>query len=219
MVNDMIERLRNLNPDIDVYSIKDEAFKQYGRVLDICTTEIVNECGKIQMPETGTEYMLSVNSLEKLECSETIRELAAGGCEAQIGICMGHNSFMNALEFHKSSEINIAATPLVLLLGLEYEMEKTEYNSYKLKAFYLEKGDIAEVYGTTLHFCPCQVSDDGFKCVVALPKGTNAPLDNASEDKLLFKKNKWLLCHDENESLIQRGAHPGIHGKNFEIRY
>lgn len=219
MINDMIEKLRKLNPDIDIYSVRDEEFKRYGRVLDVDTSEIVNECEKIQMPDEGTEYILSVDALEKLECSEKIHELTAGGCEAQIGICMGHNSLMNALEFHKSSEINIAAEPLVLLLGLEYEMDGKEFASDKVKAFYLEKGDIVEVYGTTLHFCPCQVTDNGFKCVVGLPKDTNAPLDKSSQDKLLFKKNKWLICHDENEALIQRGVYPGIHGKNFEIKY
>lgn len=219
MVNDMIERLKKLNPDIDIYSVRDEEFKRYGRVLDMDTSEIVNECENIQMPNEGTEYILSVDALEKLECSEKIRELTAGGCGAQIGICMGHNSFMNALEFHKSSEINIVAKPLVLLLGLEYEMHEKEFASGNIRAFYLEKGDIVEVYGTTLHFCPCQVTDDGFKCVVALPKGTNDALDKVSDDKLLFKKNKWIICHDENEALIQKGVYPGIHGKNFEIKY
>lgn len=219
MVDAMIERLKNLNPDIDVYSIRDNEFKKYGRTLDIDTSEIVNACEKIQMPKSGTEYRLSVNSLENLECSEKICELTAGGCEAQIGICMGRNSLMNAMEFHKSSEINIAVEPLVLLLGLEYEMHEKEFASGNVKAFYLEKGDIVEVYGTTLHFCPCHVMDEGFKCVVALPKGTNDVLDKSSDDRLLFKKNKWLICHDENEALIQKGVYPGIHGKNFEIKY
>ena len=215
----MIERLRRLNPDIDIYSVRDEEFKSYGKVLELDASELVDACGKIQLPEAGTEYALSVDCLEKLEGSERIREVTAGGCEVQIGICMGYNRFMNALEFHKSAEVNIAAAPLVLLLGLVYEMDGKEFLSEKVKAFYLEKGDVVEVYGTTLHFCPCQVSDDGFRCVVALPKGTNAPLDKSAEDRLLFKKNKWLICHDENESLIQKGVYPGIHGKNFEIKY
>lgn len=215
----MIERLKKLNPDIDIYSVRDSEFKKYGRVFDIDTSEIVEACEKIQMPDAGTEYMLSVDSLEALECSEKILKLTSGGCEVQIGICMGHNSFMNALEFHKSSEINIAVEPLVLLLGLQYEMVGQEFASENIRAFYLEKGDMVEVYGTTLHFCPCQVTGNGFKCVVALPKGTNDIIDKNLDDRLLFKKNKWLICHDENESLIQKGVYPGIHGKNYEIKY
>ena len=85
--------------------------------------------------------------------------------------------------------------------------------------FYLEKGDAVELYSSTLHFCPCHVSDNGFSSVAALPKGTNTPLDEPSDDKLLFKKNKWIICHDKNQSLIEKGVYPGIHGINYEIKY
>lgn len=215
----IINRLRGLNPYIEIYDVRDGAFKKYGRVLDLDTCEFVAECAKIPLPGSGTEYDMSLERLERLGSAEEIRMLTVGGCDAQIGICMGHNSYMNGLEFHKSSEINIAATPLVLLLGLEYEMEENEFSADKVKAFYLEKGDIVEVYATSLHFCPCQVSDDGFKCVVALPEGTNAPIENCVNDKLLFRKNKWLICHDGNKALIEKGVYPGIHGKNYQIKY
>lgn len=36
----------------------------------------------------------------------------------QIGYCNGHNSKLNALEYHRDSEINIAATDMILMLGL-----------------------------------------------------------------------------------------------------
>lgn len=215
----MLEKLKALNPDIKLFSVRDDEFKKYGRVLDFDTSEIIAACEKIAMPEENSKYLMSVDELENLDCSEEIRELIAGGCDAQIGLCYGYNSFMNGLEFHRSSEINIAVTPLVLLLGLEYEMCGNEYSSAKVKGFFLEKGDIAEVYATSLHFCPCQVSDNGFSCVVGLPKGTNDILDKPSTDKLLFKKNKWLICHDENTALIEKGVYPGIHGVNYEVKY
>lgn len=78
---------------------------------------------------------------------------------------------------------------------------------------------MVEVYATSLHFCPCQVSDEGFGCVVALPKGTNVPLEEAAEDPLLFRKNKWIIAHAENEGLIQRGVIPGIIGPDYKIEY
>ena len=216
----MFENLKKLNPEIPFYRITDNEFKKYGRVLDIDTSEIVAECEKIENPQSGSQYMLSVDSLENLNSSDAIRELIAGGCSAQIGLCWGYSSMMNAMEFHRCSEINIAATDLVLLLGLEYEMDGNEYSSDKIKAFYLAKGDAVEVYGTTLHFCPCQVSDEGFKCVVGLTEGTNDLLDKkVNDDKLLFKKNKWILCHDKNDALIEKGVYPGIHGINYEVKY
>ena len=215
----MLEKLKKLNPELKVYSIRDKEFKKYGKILDIDTNEIVSACEKLELPEKNSQYKPSVKALEELGCTEKFHELLFGGCEAQIGICNGYNSVMNALEYHKSSEINVAVTPLVLILGLEYEMEGNEYNSDKAEAFYLEKGDAVEVFATSLHYCPCQVSDTGFSSVVVLPKNTNTPLEKASDDRLLFAKNKWLICHDGNDALIENGVYPGIHGKNYEIKY
>ena len=215
----MLETLKAKNPEIEIYSIRDDEFRKYGNVLNIDTAEIVSACEKLPRPGGGTEYIASVESLENLAMSEKLREIMFGGCPAQIGITHGYNNFMNGLEYHRCSEVNVAATPLVLILGFQYDMDGTEYDSSKVKAFYLEKGDAVEVYGTSLHFCPCQVSDDGFSCVVVLPEDTNTSLDKPTDDKLLFKKNKWIICHDENQELIDRGVYPGIHGKNYEIKY
>lgn len=215
----MLEKLKRLNPDIDFYSVKDDEFKKYGCVLNFNTDEILKVCNEIELPKEGSQYSLSVRKLEELECAKPLKEKLFGGCAAQIGLCHGHNTNLNALEFHNRSEINVAAAPLVLLLGLRYEMEGNEYTADKIKAFYLEKGDAVEIYATSMHFCPCQVSDEGFSCVVVLPKDTNDLLDEASNDKLLFKKNKWIICHDKNQSLIDKGVYPGIHGVNYQIKY
>ena len=39
------------------------------------------------------------------------------------------------------------------------------------------------------------------------------------ENPLLFCKNKWLLAHEDNKALIERGVSAGITGENFEIKY
>ena len=126
---------------------------------------------------------------------------------------------MNGLEYHKCSEINIAVTPVVLILGLTFDMDGDEYDSSKAEAFYLEEGDTIEMFATTLHYCPCQVSDDGFSSVVLLPKNTNTPLKEKSNDKLLIMNNKWLICHKESDSDVKNGVYPGIHGLNYVIKY
>ena len=215
----MLEKLRKANPNINIYSVHDAEFKKYGRVYAADNSEIVSACKKIPLPEVGSTYQLSVKELESLESSKLLKEVAFGGCQAQIGLCMGYNSEMNALEFHKSSEFNIAVTPLLIFLGLEYEMEENRYDSSKIKAFYVESETMIELFGTTMHFCPCQVSDGGFSNIVILPKDTNAPIDKSSNDELLFKKNKWLLCHEKNDNLIKIGVYPGIYGENYKIKY
>ena len=58
-----------------------------------------------------------------------------------------------------------------------------------------------------------------FGCVVGLPLGTNTPLETEASDPQLFRKNKWLVAHNDNKGLIDRGVLPGISGENFKINY
>ena len=58
----------------------------------------------------------------------------------------------------------------------------------------MPKGAAIEVYATSLHYAPCHVSDEGFRSVVVLSKGTNTDLDQTplkqGEDALLFAKKQ-----------------------------
>ena len=70
-----------------------------------------------------------------------------------------------------------------------------------------------------MHFCPCQVESTGFGCIVGLLKGTNLPMETKGADPVLFKTNKWLIAHNENHDLIEKGIVPGICGKNLQLHY
>jgi hypothetical protein len=63
------------------------------------------------------------------------------------------------------------------------------------------------------------VNDGGFGCVVGLPKGTNTALEEKPECKYITAKNKWIICHVDNEAAKARGYTPGISGENFKINY
>lgn len=80
-------------------------------------------------------------------------------------------------------------------------------------------GTVLEVYATTLHYAPCHVQEEGFRCVVVLPKDTNTELAafevQGEEDKLLFARNKWLIGHSEG-GLPER-AYLGLIGENRSI--
>lgn len=216
----MLNTLKEKNPTLKIYSVNDDEFKKYGKVItDYDTTQIVNECEKISLPSEGSKYELGIDALEKLDISKKIKKELFGELDTQIGACYGHSNYLNALEWHKTSEVNIAVTPLVLILGTVFEMEDGKFNSANAKAFYLEKGQMVEVYATTLHFCPCEVSEDGFFSVVALPKGTNDNLDETCEDKMIFRKNKWIIAHEDNQALLDRGVVPGVYGENYKVNY
>ncbi len=215
----MLNKLKEKN-NIEIYSIFDDEFMQFGRIIyDFDTSEIINVAQTIENPEVNSKYIASEEKFEKLDIAKRIKGELFGEINTQIGFCWGYNNFLNATEWHTSSEINIAITDLVLILGRKQDIINNRINSSSFKAFFVPKGSIIEVYATSLHFCPCQTSDNGFKCIVALPKGTNTPLENKNHDKLLFAKNKWLLSHVDNKNLLNRGAIAGIYGENFKINY
>ena len=216
----MLENLKKLNPDVDFYDVSDKEFASFGRIVkNLDATEIIETAKKIPNPESGSSYLPSVEDFEKLDIAETIKNEYYGSLPTQIGYCWGHNTMMNATEWHTSSEINIAITPLVLILGHVWDIEDGKIDSSKFKAFYLPAGTVVEVYATSLHFCPCEVSKDGFGCVVGLPAGTNTDIEIEPENKMLFLNNKWIIAHVENETLINRGVVAGITGTNYEIKY
>ena len=145
-----------------------------------------------------------------------------GGVPIQIGYCNGHNKKLNALEYHRCSEINVACTDMVLLLGAQQDidLDNYTYDTQKVEAFLVPKGAAIEVYATTLHYAPCHVSGEGFSSVVVLSRDTNTDLDfvpqKKGEDALLFAKNKWLVAHPDS-GLEEQGAWMGLKGDNITI--
>ncbi len=201
-----------------LYSVNDKEFSKYGKVLELNCEEIITEAEKIKMPDEGSVYEASVPDFEKLKIKEVFQNEIFGEIPIQTGYCYGHSQSLNALEWHKNSEVNVAVTDVVLFLGTLFELEDgNKFNSDNIKAFLVKKGQAIEVYGTTLHFCPCETADSGFGCVVVLPEGTNTVLENVPSDKLLFRKNKWLIAHEKNTELINKGVVSGIYGKNLNV--
>lgn len=224
-----MEKLKKLNEinDFPILLISNEKFKEFGKIIENYDfSELINIIDKeTEVPENGNIYVASLEKLEKLKIFNSLKDGIYGGIEPQIGYCNGNNSYLNGLEYHKSSEINIAITDFVLLLSHVKNIEKGELDSKNVKAFYVKKGEAIELYQTTMHFAPCKIENLGFKCGVILAKGTNLDINLnikkiiTEEDKYLFKKNKWLLVHEEKKDLIEKGAYKGIKGENIEVRY
>ena len=216
----MLKNLKVKNPQIEFYNVEFSEFETFGRIISGMNIAKITEAAK-QMEEIaqGSAYIPAVDSFQKLNIADELRKEIFGESDIQVGYCWGHSCYLNATEWHKSNEINIAVTPFVIILGHIWDIKNGIIDSSNFKAFYVPEGTVIEIYATTLHFCPCQVSDNGFGCVVALPKDTNTPLDGEYENSLMFRKNKWLLAHVENKELIEKGVKPGITGENYKIKY
>ena len=202
-----------------IQKVTDPAFRKYGQVLEgYDFTGLIKEMKHTPVPE-DVIYVPSVEELEALDIMKDLQNKGYGGLPVQIGYCNGHNKKLNAVEYHRNSEINVAVTDLVLLIGHQQDIEPDyTYDTSKIEAFLVPAGTGIEVYATTLHYAPCHVNEGGFQCVVVLPKGTNTDLtfqtEKTGEDSLMTAKNKWLIAHEDAKIA---GAFNGLKGENITI--
>ena len=211
---------------MEIKKVTDAAFKKYGRVISqVDVAELVAALKETPIP-ADVVYEPSVESLEKLPVKEELSSVIYGEMPIQIGYCNGHNKKLNALEYHRDSEINIAAEDAVLMLGSLQDVEADfTYDTSKVEAFLVPAGTAVEIYATTLHYAPCHVEDGGFQVAVVLPKGTNYELKTAhakvengeapNEDALLAAVNKWLIGHAEGG--LPEGSFLGLKGENLSL--
>ena len=179
----------------------------------------------IVLPELNKDfYVASVPEMEALPAAAGLQKKFYGDMPMEVGYCNGRNTTWNGFEYHKGSEINVAVTDFMLILGHVWQIENGTYRFENAKVFFVPKGTAVEMYQTTLHLSPCRVCDAGFKGVVILPRGTNTPLEDKTpgedpENRLLLQRNKWVIAHPEREPLIRQGAYPGLLGENRELHY
>lgn len=203
-----------------LHNVNDAAFRKYGKVLTgYDCTQLLKAMEHTPVPE-DVIYVPGDEQLESLPIAEEFKNRAYGGLEVQIGYCNGNNHALNALEYHRSSELNIAVTDLILLLGSQQDVrDDYTYDTTNVEAFFVPAGTAIEVYATTLHYAPCNAQDSkGFQCVIVLPKETNLDINftvkGEDDDKLMTAKNKWLIAHEDAGI---EGAFIGLVGENITI--
>ncbi len=205
---------------MEIKKVTDSTFAKYGRVLkNIDFSDFLKALNETPLTDSVV-YEPSVDSLEALPVFEELQDQVYGEMPIQIGYCNGRNDRLNALEYHRGSEINIAADDVILLLGwLPDVTPEFTYDTSKVEAFLLPKGTGVELYGTTLHYAPCSVEGRSFRVAIVLPEETNFPLTTdhlQGEAALLTAKNKWLIGHPEGG--LPEGTHLGLIGENIQVK-
>lgn len=103
---------------MEILKVTDAEFKTYGKVLEgYDMTDLLKAMEHAPLPLDEVIYELSIEELEGLKIADEMKERAYGGLEIQIGYCNGNNKKLNAVEYHRSSELDIAVDDLILLLG------------------------------------------------------------------------------------------------------
>lgn len=203
------------NSNLTIRKITDDAFKTYGAIHNYEVSKVIQYMEQhVEIPTVGNTYSASEIGLESQPIIQKISKDLFGHLLTEAGPCVGHNKSLTGIEYHQGSEINIAITDCVLILGKRQDMVGNTYDGGKTEVFYVEKGQTVELYDTTLHYTPCKV-DDHFATVVILLKGTNEPIDEP--EGILMKKNKWFITHTSMTEKIKAGNYPGVLGDMVEI--
>lgn len=205
-----------------IYSVTDKEFAPYGKVLGgYDTAPLLKALDENTPLPDGVEYVMSEAALECTAIFGELQNNAYGGMPIQLGWCNGHNTKLNCLEYHRDSELNIGLRDFILLVAKADDIIGGRLDTSRVKAFRASAGQVVEVYETTLHYAPCSADkSEGFKVVIALPKGTNGAMPAITpkneEDRWLRACNKWLLAH-KDASEASSGAYVGLDGDNIDI--
>ena len=205
---------------MEIKKVTDAAFKKYGRVIEgIDFAELTAKLKETPLPDEVI-YEPSVAELEALPVFEELKTKTFGELPMQIGYCNGKNYYLNALEYHRCSEVNVGGTDAILLVGMQQDIEDDgTYDTANVEAFFLPEGTAVELYATTLHYAPCSAHESGFQVAIVLMKDTNLALDKehaGGEDARLTAKNKWLLGHPEGG--LPEGSPIALKGVNICIK-
>ena len=206
-----------------IYSVYDEAFRPYGRVVtSLPCEELLTAMETVPMPESGVAYEPAIPALEQCgDAFAAFRDRLFGGMPVQLGMCWGHNTRLNCLEYHRDSEFNLGTRDFILLLAKMEDVHDMMLDTASVAAFRVPAGVPVEVYATTLHYAPCHTDPEkGFRVLVALPRGTNTAAPaipvRSGETAYLTACNKWLLAHSESAE-AKNGAAVALRGENIDI--
>ena len=203
--------------------ITDPSFAVYGKVIEGYDFKPLLDMliAITPKPEDRVIYTPGDAQLEGLKVSGELRDNFFGGMPIQVGYCNGSNNALTSFEYHRDSEVNIAADDSVLILARQQDIIGGKLDGSKAEAFLLPAGVAVECYATTLHYAPCNApGGDGFRVIVVLPKGTNTKKPQIEikneEDKMLLACNKWLITFAGTRE-AGGGAYVGIEGEVIKL--
>ena len=206
-----------------IQSVSDPGFLPYGKLVEgIDTASFLALLGKhTEKPEDKVIYVPSDATLEAHEIFAKLQDNVFGGLPIQIGYCNGSNRSLNALEYHRGSELIIPDDDIVLLLASLQKVKDGKLETKEVEAFLVPRGKAVLLYETSLHYAPCCAPGaKAFRATIVLPRGTNTKKPEIKEgnleDKFLTANNKWLIAHPDTAE-AKRGAFAGLIGENITL--
>ena len=221
----ILEKMRMLNPGIDIKALTDPAFKRYGQVLiGYDFSEAITYINSLPAPSKGPEMYIQVcKELNELPIAQKIKNEIFGGVNTDIGYALGlAEGKCELLEYHRCDEFMVATEdPFIMILGDQRDIVHNTYDLSLAEAFFIPVGVAVDLYATTLHGYPYQTSDRGYRILLGLIQNTNNPIDfdvdrSHRETKLLTNVNAFLLTKQPGEG---KPGYIGLTGEIPVLRY
>lgn len=223
-MDELLQKLQAANPGRKIVDVRDPSFAVYGKVLSHVRVPAMRQYvyEKTEMPK-DEYYEPCCPALMEMEEALQFTQFAYGEVPCQVGYYNGWPTTLNALEYHKCSEVLVEFEPAVLILGHIWDIREDKVQASDLVLFYVPADLCVELYATTLHFAPCMATDRGVRQVVCQTATTNTPLhhpervDSNGENPYLYERNKWVLIHPDAKESFRPNAFQGIEGENISI--
>ena len=107
-----------------IYRITDAEFAPYGKIIEGYAVQELLSALESETPlPDGCDYMPEEAAIQMLPAALTLEKVLFGGLPVQFGCCNGHNTKLNCLEYHRSSEILLGTEAFILLVSIEEEIE------------------------------------------------------------------------------------------------
>ena len=189
---------------------------EYGYYLEGDFSDIFRYLSTTPIPEKGNLYVRDSEDMHAFSGFKRIREEVFGGAEMESGYVNGNNKKLNCLESHDCPEVDLAVNDQIVFLALPSDIHDGKIDSKDAIAIYMKAGDVVVLRPGVLHFSPCMVNNEPFRCGIFLTAGTNRDLTEKPSNPLLWKENKLLYAHPESDQ-AKLGAYIGITGENILV--
>ncbi|NLI52833.1 MAG: DUF4867 family protein [Clostridiales bacterium] len=210
-----LDALRRGNPHLTILSLAETPEHALYRRADVDAGAFL-AAAKAIVPEEANAYIPRDEAMSASPAAHAVARRVFGELPMQAGWNYGGNTRMNGMEWHKSAEVVVACTDVVLLLGSHADIHDDAYDSARAFGLYLQAGEAVELHPYTLHLAPLPVSGGRFVAAILLPEGTNLPLAGGIEGTLRAV-NKWLLVHPDNRRGVELGGKIGVFGENISL--
>lgn len=211
-----INKIEQLNKHRKIYDTSSKEFQKYGSVLPYSAQEIIDNFKEgYNYP---AKYCPNDENLFSFPLIQTIETEVYGELQIQVGMVSGRNDSLTGIEYHIGSEVNIALTDCILLLGEPKNLQEETIDGEELVSIYVKKGEIIEIYSKVLHYTPIEVDTCGMAMLVILLEGTNTDLEYYHRGNALIKKNKWYVTHKSQKKKIELGYKVALLGEKIVIK-